>query len=252
MIPVARNVWQRVEGGRSVATACRLIVANTRRRDSAVVTAPRPSALPPRGSGNMKRTPHHSSSKRSRIKIEPETEGEIRARRRVTVVPSCVQDRSSEPCGQGKESIAHTGRSSDVAANPSVTAGERPSRQKGDRPCAGLRRRHTPNRASGQSSRLPSELFAPRPARAATGADDDPASRSRPAHNSSRSDAQPFPPQSRARLPRYAHARRRACTSLGLLLVGIRQEHPRLSNSKCATLQTILMRDVCSRRVPSY
>ena len=161
----------------------------------------------------MKRTPHHSSSKRSRIKIEPGTEGEIRARRRITVVPSCVQDRFSEPCGQGIESIAHTGRSSDVAASPGVTSGERPSRQRGDRPCAGLRRRHTPNRASGQSSRLPSELFAPRPARAATGADDDPASRSRPAHNSSRSDAQPFPPQSRlgyraTRTPADGHALR--------------------------------------------
>ena len=72
------------------------------------------------------------------------------------------------------------------------------------------------------------ELFQPCPARAATSADDDPSSRSSTPHNSSRSNLQLFPPQSRARLPRYAHAPRRACTSLGLLLVGIRQVRPRL------------------------
>ena len=120
--------------------------------------------------------------------------------------------------------IAHSRRWSNVAASPDVTSGELPSRQRGDRPCAGLRWPRTANRASGRSLLVPSELFEPRRARAATGADDDPSSRSRPAH----SDAQPFPSQSRARLPRYAHARKRACTSLGLLQVGIRQEHPRL------------------------
>ena len=35
MIPVARNVWQQVEGGRSAAAARRLIIARTRRRESA-------------------------------------------------------------------------------------------------------------------------------------------------------------------------------------------------------------------------
>ena len=128
--------------------------------------------------------------------------------------------------------IAHTRRWSNVAASPDLTSGERPPRQRGDRPCAGLRWPRTANRASGRSLRLPSELFEPRPARAATGADDDPSSRSRPAHNSLRSGVQPFPPRSRARLPRYAHARRRACTSLGVLLVGIRQEHPRLESRR--------------------
>ena len=34
MIPVARNVWQQVEGGRSAAAARRLIMARTRRRES--------------------------------------------------------------------------------------------------------------------------------------------------------------------------------------------------------------------------
>ena len=70
---------------------------------------------------------------------------------------------------------------------PNVTSGERPSRQRGDRPCAGLRLPRTTNQASGRPLRLPSELFEPRPARVATGADDDPSSRCRPAHNSSRS-----------------------------------------------------------------
>ena len=44
MIPVARNVWQQVEGGRSAAAARRLIIARTRRRESA-----RPVSRRPRG-----------------------------------------------------------------------------------------------------------------------------------------------------------------------------------------------------------
>ena len=56
MIPVARNVWQQVDAGRSAAAARRLIIARTRRRDSARPVSLRPAgstlwksaALPPR------------------------------------------------------------------------------------------------------------------------------------------------------------------------------------------------------------
>ena len=43
MIPVARNVWQHVEGGSPAAAARRLIIASTSRRSSA-----RPVKPPPR------------------------------------------------------------------------------------------------------------------------------------------------------------------------------------------------------------
>ena len=113
-------------------------------------------------------------------------------------------------------------RWSNVAANPNVTSGERTYRQGNDRPCAGLRWPRPANPASGQSLHLPSALHDAHPlwrtqkiwtvidievvsqhanaadvttaqrgvplqAFAGTGADDDPSSRRRPSHSSSRS-----------------------------------------------------------------
>ena len=43
VIPVARNVWQQVEGGISAAAARRLIIARTRRRESARPVSRRPA-----------------------------------------------------------------------------------------------------------------------------------------------------------------------------------------------------------------
>ena len=57
MIPVARNVWQQVEGGRPAATARRLIIARTRRRDSA-----RPVNRRPRGVDALEESAAFASS----------------------------------------------------------------------------------------------------------------------------------------------------------------------------------------------
>ena len=113
-------------------------------------------------------------------------------------------------------------RWSNVAADPNVTSGERTCRQGSDRPCAGLRWPRTANSAFGQSLHMPSALYDAHPlwrtrriwtvidievvsqhasccrrddgtahrstaSVAGTGADDDPSSRRRPSHSSSRS-----------------------------------------------------------------
>ena len=61
-----------------------------------------------------------------------------------------------------------------------------------------------------------------------TRADDDPSSRGRPSHSSSRSHVQPLPCRFRARLPHYANDRRRSFAPLGLLLFRNRSEPTRV------------------------
>ena len=61
-----------------------------------------------------------------------------------------------------------------------------------------------------------------------TRADDDPSSRGRPSHSSSRSHVQPLPCRFRARLPHYANDRGRSFAPLGLLLFRNRSEPTRV------------------------
>ena len=64
--------------------------------------------------------------------------------------------------------IAHSRRWSNVAASPDVTSGERPSRQRSDRPCAGLRWPRTANRVLALAERACRAASGPRSQRAPT------------------------------------------------------------------------------------